>query len=264
MEKARHALKNALPMRLVFAGKQLLSFPKYHGSAIVCPVCGNSFGKLKSYGWESGLYDNKRIVGAGRRENVMCPVCSASERMRQEYLYLRDVLHVFDRPCRLLHFAPEDSLYSKFSRAKNITYDTCDIRKGYAMHVVDITAISFADATFDYVICNHVLEHVQDEHKALSELKRVLKPGGKALLTVPICIDNETTFEDASIQSTEDRIKHYGHAEHVRLYGRDFRARLESASFATDIFVPQTDLSAADVKRYALIPDETVFIAAKA
>ena len=135
-------------------------------------------------------------------------------------------------PIRLLHFAPEASLTALLRSYKNVDYLSVDINPAHAMQKEDITKLSFPDKSFDRVLCIHVLEHIEDDRKAMSEILRVLKSDGCAILDVPIDYGREQTYEDASIQTPEARTKAFWQGDHVRLYGRDFSQRLEAAGFA--------------------------------
>ena len=123
---------------------------------------------------------------------------------------------------------------------------------------MDITALPFPDGQFDWVICNHVLEHIEEDQKAMSELYRVLKPGGCALLQVPISRKLEITYEDFNIQSPEEREKHFGQNDHVRVYGNDYPKRLKSAGFEVEEIIPTPSQ-----KKFGLNPKEVVFICNK-
>ena len=133
---------------------------------------------------------------------------------------------------KMLHFAPEPCLARKFK--KTFDYLSADLDPQVAMVAMDITDIKFPDDIFDAIICNHVLEHIMDDRKALSELYRVMKKGGWGSLQVPM--RGETTYEDSSISTPEGREKHFGQDDHVRLYGSDFYQRLQEAGFSTHIY----------------------------
>jgi SAM-dependent methyltransferase len=138
-----------------------------------------------------------------------------------------------------LHLAPEKCfrpLFAKWFGEDN--YMTGDIEPGRAKKVVDITDICFSDESYDYIVCNHVLEHIPDDKKAFSELYRVLKKGGTAFLSVPI--KGKTTYEDFSITDPDERTRHFGQFDHVRYYGMDFKERAESAGFSVEVITPET------------------------
>jgi SAM-dependent methyltransferase len=132
---------------------------------------------------------------------------------------------------RLLHFAPEVSLTKPIRKLPNIEYMSVDIVKNVALMQADIQHLPFGDHEFDVIICSHVLEHIPDDAKAMSELHRVLTSDGVAYVMVPQDFDSATTYEDDTITDPLEREKAFGQDDHVRLYGRDFTDRLKRAGF---------------------------------
>ena len=130
---------------------------------------------------------------------------------------------------RVLHVAPEVFFEKKFRSVFKNRYLTADLNDPRAMVKMDVTNIKYPDNTFDVILCNHVLEHVQDDTGAMRELFRVLKTEGWAILNVPI--RGIKTFEDPSVSTEEERLRVYGHTEHVRNYGLDYLDRLQTAGF---------------------------------
>ncbi len=118
------------------------------------------------------------------------------------------------------------------------------------MEKMDITDIQHPDESFDIVYCSHVLEHVPDDRKAMGELYRTLRRSGWAVLNVPIVA--EVTFEDFSITDPKERLRVFGHPEHVRNYGPDYKARLEAVGFQVTVYSPEDFLTPRDVVRYGL------------
>jgi SAM-dependent methyltransferase len=169
----------------------------YRGNAVECPVCKGRFSKFLPYGY------NKM------RENVLCPRCLSLERHRLLWLYLRERTGIFTGNYSLLHIAPEQCFYRRFRKMGNLTYVTADLESPLADIKLDVQAMPFKDDEFDIVICNHVLEHVPDDRKALREIYRVLKKGGFALMQVPTNFSLEKTYEDPSITDPSDREKHF-------------------------------------------------------
>lgn len=164
------------------------------------------------------------------RENAKCPHCGALERHRFAWLYFTRQTDLFDgRPKQVLHVAPERPFEPRFRKRLGPGYLTADLLDPRAMVKMDITRIAYPDQAFDVVCCNHVLEHVPDDRRALEELHRVLKDGGWAILNVPITA--EATYEDASIVDPLERVKAFGQKDHVRRYGPDFVDRLRAARF---------------------------------
>lgn len=131
---------------------------------------------------------------------------------------------------------------------------------GRADYQADITNLhQFKDGAFDYVIANHVLEHIPYEAKAFSGLKRVLKKNGRLVISFPICTDM-LTYKDSSITSREGRLKAFGQEDHVRLYGTNFKEHIESYGLDVKVYTPQESLTSEEVERYALIPDDVIMI----
>jgi SAM-dependent methyltransferase len=172
--------------------------------------------------------------------NERCPNCWSLSRTRLTWLYLSaHSKELLEKPLKVLHFAPEPEIYKRFKNLSKVQYTPCDyFAPGYSYPAdcknVDITKIQFEDKSFDLILCAHVLEHVPDDHKAIAELRRVLKPGGKAIIQVPMGI-KEDTYEDFSITEPQERIKAFGQWDHVRIYGTDFLRRLQNAGFTVEV-----------------------------
>src|SRR4051812_4520928 len=182
----------------------------YSGTAVTCPVCEKSFRKFLPYG---------RI---NPRPNALCPNCQSLERHRLIWIYLQQRSNFFTSKLQVLHIAPEACFINRFEKLHGKGYVTADIESPLAKVKMDIHEIPFQDNTFDVVLCNHVLEHVRDDIKALSEIHRTLKPGGFAILQVPFFRPFiYETFEDNSITNPREREKIFGQDDHVRKYGRD-------------------------------------------
>lgn len=231
----------------------------WRGERYSCPICGKSFKKFFAAGLAKGVLFREKVIGGGYRENAVCPNCGAAERLRLEYLFMQRHTDILTGQCKVLHFAPEDQLTRQLCRNKKITYLSGDLQKGVAMAVVDITAIQFNDDEFDYVICNHVLEHITEEGQALKELARVLKPNGKLLITVPISYINQNTGEQKNLTG-DKRLELYGQTDHVRLYGADFPERLQKAGFKVETYCAGVNIAEEYVHKYALLAGETVYI----
>jgi SAM-dependent methyltransferase len=206
-----------------------------------CPMCGYS-----------GLF---KWFGDPPRRDARCKSCGSLERHRLLKLW-------FDRnESRLrggtaLHFAPEQSVVKTFKPAAS-RYITTDIVPGKADIVRNIEDMpEEKSGTYDWIVCSHVLEHVNDQ-KALAELHRIIKPGGILIIMIPIVEGWAITFEDADIQSDSDRAKYFGQADHVRYYGSDARQRFTAAGFTLEEFTATEP----DVSRYGLTRGEKVFVA---
>lgn len=157
---------------------------------------------------------------------------------------------------RVLHFAPDRVLVPLLRELG--TYQSADIRPGVADVVLDIERIDLPDATMDLVVANQVLEHV-DDIVALTEIYRILKPGGQFIATVPLVEGWTKTYEDRAINSDAGRSLHFGQSDHIRYYGLDFVKRLSNAGFKVDSFVA----GGAETVRYGLIPGKRIFLATR-
>ena len=195
-----------------------------------CPICRSRFRRFaRSYEWA----DDRGI----------CPRCGSRQRHRHLWLFLERHTDLFDgRPRRVLHFAPEAGIRTRLGEVKHLDYVTVDIEEGRADVAADVQALPFADGEFDVILCVHVLEHIPDDRRALAELHRVLRPGGWAILQVPI--QGEHTDEDPSVTDPEERQRRFGQDDHVRMYGRDFEDRVRAAGFDLDVRVFRDELSA--------------------
>ena len=191
----------------------------------------------------------------------VCPRCGAHERHRMLWLYLaRERPELLAGARSLLHFAPEPGIRRRLAAARGLEYVTTDLEDPSVTVRADITALPFPDARFYALLCSHVLEHIPDDRRAMSELARVLRPGGWAIVLVPLDAQRAETLEDDAIDSSERRRAAYWQADHVRLYGRDFADRLREAGFevTVDPFVARLDPEA--VARYGLFPGDDVFL----
>jgi len=175
-------------------------------------------------------------------------MCGAFERHRLLLPFLREHTDLFDgKSKRMLHVAPEPALRKIFANATGAGYLSADLFDEDVMEKMDISNITYPDGTFDIVFCSHVLEHVPEDRKAMSELCRVLKPGGWAILNVPITAD--VTLEDPTVTSPEERLRLYGQDDHVRRYGMDYEERLREAGFRVDRYDSTDVLADAEIKR---------------
>lgn len=194
----------------------------FHGSKFYCPICGGNVRKFLTQG----------IIP---REHVMCPVCKSLERHRLTWLFLQRRTNLFnDANKKMLHVAPERMFEYKFKQVRNLRYITADLYDPRVMVKMDITNIELPDNSFDVIYCSHVFEHISDDRKAMSELYRILKPNGWAVLLVPITTDS--TFEDPTITDPQKREELFGQHDHVRRYGPDYVDRLGDAGFTVTAF----------------------------
>ncbi len=216
------------------------------GHRFTCPVCGRQFRKLLPYGYVT------------LRENALCPNCLSLERHRLLWLWLQRETDLFERRPRLLHVAPEVSLMRHFKRLYRGTkgeYVTADLESPLADLHFDIQQIPLPDHSFDAVICNHLLEHVADDRQALSELYRILRPGGWGVLLCPVDYARAETFEDNSITDPKERTRIFGQYDHRRVYGRDYVGRLRAAGFLAEEIDYAASLKSEQRCRYALSSD---------
>jgi hypothetical protein len=201
--------------------------------------------------------------GVKRRENARCPNCGSVERHRLQWLYLRDKTNLFTAPLEVIHFAPETALQRRLKSLPQVKYHGADLSSVRAAEHFDICAIPYPDDSFDVILCSHVLEHVPDDRKAMSELFRVMKPGGWGLIEVPFDGKLAETQQDPSVTTDEERIRLYGNKGHVRRYGRDYPDRLRAAGFEVTTNRYAMELPPALVERYRLLLGGVVTIAAK-
>lgn len=232
-------------VRRFLFGYVLPIFNRAH--ARVCPCCTWSGQKFLSF-------------GKPKRLEAQCPRCGALERQRLYILFLQKKLEGVQN-LSVLHFAPEEPLKKFFLALPGVRYISADIRPGRAMTVEDITKISHADNSFDFIMCAHVLEHIPDDQKAMKELLRVLKPKGTALLQVPLS-GKLTTHDDETITSPQERQKYFGQHDHVRYYGEDYPDRLRAAGFVVEASDFMSTYSKEDVIKYGLA-HETIFFCTK-
>ena len=240
--------------------KWLVRKLRFRGRRYYCPMCRSNLRALRPYGFKHPVLAEKRIVGGGYRANAQCPVCKSTDRERLLYLYLTRKTNVTDATLRLLHVAPEPGLGAFFRSLPDLEYLSADLNPNAAMVQMDITDIQFADASFDAIVCNHVLEHIVDDGKAMRELFRVLKPGGWGILQVPISLQLDETYEDSSITDEARRAEVFGQEDHVRIYALDYVERLKSVGFEVDLFEWWSDpeLAGGD-NRFGLLEDESLF-----
>ena len=221
------------------------------GRRYTCPCCG----------WRLRAFTHGG-ASLRTRPNGYCPRCNAKARHRRDWLYLSDRTGLFTDRLRLLHISPKYSLSRRLVRMPNLHYVAGDIAPRSHIDLrFDATRLPFADDTFDAAICIHVLEHVEEDRAAMSEIHRVLRPGGWALISVPIRFD-QPTHEDASITAPADRRREFGEVDHRRFYGFDFVDRLEDAGFSVELD-RGTEIDEGTMATYGLLDDENVFMCRK-
>lgn len=251
-----HFLLRTIPRPILI--KLSLIFSKvapliYYGNRYEDPITGKTYRKFLPYGYG----------GRAKRDNVLCPGSLSLERHRLLWLYLKQKTNFFTAPHKMLHIAPEQCFYKLFKAQKNLDYTTGDYNSPIADIHFDLHKAPFENDTFDVILCNHVLEHVEDSHQCMKELYRIMKPGGWGIFQVPLDRTRTTTLEDKNITSPEDREKYYWQKDHVRLFGLDYKNKLEAAGFIVteDDFV--NTLGTELVERYRLPAGEMIYFCRK-
>jgi SAM-dependent methyltransferase len=179
------------------------------------------------------------------------------------WLYLNNETNFFSKTLKVLHIAPEQCFYNLFKNLKNINYTTFDLNSPLADIKGDICNLPFKENSFDFILCNHVLEHINDDKKAMKELYRVLNKNGTAILQVPINQKSSKTFEDSSIVDKKERIEKFGQYDHIRLYGLDYFKKLESFGFKVDPLKYSKEFTESEIIKYGLIKDEIIPVCKK-
>lgn len=245
MKKLFKLILNTIPrpilIRLSYVARPIIAF-SLRGTNFTDPIDGKSFKSMLPYGYET------------QRNNVLSPSTLSLERHRLLWLYLNEETDFFkselvsdssftntkriklrdaetNSALKVLHFAPEQAFYKLFRNQKNLDYTTTDLFSPLADVKADICNLPFEDNQYDVILCNHVLEHIPDDTKAMQELYRVLKPGGMAILQIPQDLSRATTFADDSITDQKERAKIFGQYDHVRIYGRDYFDKLRNIGF---------------------------------
>jgi len=225
----------------------------FRGDNVHCIICDSSFRSFSTYGVE-------------KRKNARCLNCNSLERHRLLWKYLNSKTNLFNRKIKMLHFAPQRLFLRLFSKNENIEYTPCDIQpETYEYYGItkitkaDVMKIPFDDNSFDVVMCNHVLEHVENDKLAMSELYRVMKKGGWGIFQVPLDYDRESTYEDKNITDSKGREKAFGQYDHLRVFGRDYKDRLASVGFKVieDDYV--NSFSQEEIKRNGFVKGELIY-----
>ncbi|KAB1067406.1 methyltransferase domain-containing protein [Tamlana haliotis] len=248
-EKAFKLILNTIPrpllIRLSYVVRPVLaSFLK--GTNFTDPIDGKSFKSFLPYGY------------GNQRNNVLSPSTLSLERHRLLWLYLKNDTEFFTKNLKVLHFAPEQAFYKRFRTMKNLDYVTTDLNSPLADVKADICSLPFKDGEFDLILCNHVLEHIPDDTKAMQELYRVMKKGGMGIFQIPQELDRAVTFEDNSITDKKERAKIFGQYDHVRVYGRDYFDKLRSIGFTVEEVDYTAKLSEETIEKYCLAKGEII------
>ena len=218
----------------------------FAGDKAMCPICGCRFREFIS-----------------SPHDLCCPRCDSKDRFRLIYQYLKEETSVFEGNLRIAHFAPELSLQRRIREIPNLEYFTVDLDSTMVDYNMNIMDLDFEDDFFDGLICSHVLEHVENDMKAMSELHRVLRPGGWAIILVPLEHGRATTLENPTISTSRKRRELFGQSDHLRVYGRDFPDRLRASGFSVSAFDYCQTSGEELCQRYGIINERTLWICRK-
>lgn len=254
MKKIVHFFLNKIPRPLlinlsIFLRPVIYLF--FKGDQFQDPIDGKSYRKFLPYGYGK------------QRENALSPGTLSLERHRQMWLYLQNETDFFTKNYKVLHIAPEQEFLRKFKKMKNLDYISADLFSPIVDVKADILHLPFENESFDVIFCNHVLEHIEDDRKAMSELFRVMKKGGWGIVQVPMKNSLEKTYEDFAIKDPKERQKHFGQYDHVRWYGMDYFDRLKSVGFEADANFYSQKFSKEKIRKFGLRENEILPIVSK-
>lgn len=240
-----NTIPRPLLIRLSYLARPVLEF-LLKGNTFTDPIDGKSFKIFLPYGYGK------------QRPNVLSPSTLSLERHRLLWLYLQNKTNFFSENLKVLHFAPEQCFLKRFRTLKNLDYTTTDLLSPIADVKADICNLPFEDNTYDVILCNHVLEHIPNDTKAMQELFRVMKPGGYGIFQIPQDLNKETTFEDDTISNKAERAKIFGQYDHVRVYGKDYFNKLRSIGFKVEEADYSSQLSDKTIDKYRLAKGEII------
>jgi predicted SAM-dependent methyltransferase len=271
MKKLFRFILNTIPrpllIRLSYVARPILALA-LKGTKFTDPIDGKSFRMFLPYGYGT------------QRNNVLSPSTLSLERHRLLWLYLKNETDFFQSEpasdssqpnkriklrnpesgsaLKVLHFAPEQAFYKLFRNQKNLDYTTTDLFSPLADVKADICNLPFEDNSYDLILCNHVLEHIPDDTKAMQELFRVLKPGGMGIFQIPQELSRAATFSDDTITDPKERAKIFGQYDHVRVYGRDYFDKLRSIGFTVIEEDYTSEIAPGLVEKYCLAKGEII------
>lgn len=223
-----------------------LIYQFYKGKEFQDPIDGKFYRKFLPYGYGK------------QRENALSPGTLSLERHRQMWLYLQNETDFFKEHYKVLHIAPEQEFLRRFKKMKNLDYLSADLYSPIVDVKADILNLPFENESFDVIFCNHVLEHIEDDQKAITELYRVMKKGGWGIFQVPLKNSLEKTYEDFSVTDPKERQKLFGQYDHVRWYGMDYFDRLRKANFHVEKNFYSRKYSPEDIKKFGLLENEVL------
>ena len=218
----------------------------FRGNRFTDPINKKSYRKFLPYGY------------VRQRNHALSPGTLSLERHRLLWLYLERETDFFKKSLKVLHVAPEQAFYKSFKKLDNIDYTTTDLHSPLANVKADICDLPFKENQFDVILCNHVLEHIPNDKKAMQELFRVLKPGGWAILQVPLDSKRLKTFQDDTITDPKERMRVFGQYDHVRLYGMDYFEKLEKIGFSTQAIIYAEELTSEEITRFGVVSHEII------
>jgi SAM-dependent methyltransferase len=239
-----------LLIRLSYVIRPILEF-FLKGQTYTDPIDQKSFKTFLPYGYGQ------------QRPNVLSPSTLSLERHRLLWLYLRNETNFFTENLKVLHFAPEQCFLKRFRKLNNLNYTTTDLLSPIADVKADICNLPFDDNSYDVILCNHVLEHIPDDTKAMQELYRVMKTGGYGIFQIPQDLNRDVTFEDDTITDKTERAKIFGQYDHVRVYGRDYFEKLRSIGFKVEEVDYTAKLSKETINKYRLAKGEILPVVSK-
>ncbi|MFG6686350.1 class I SAM-dependent methyltransferase [Mariniflexile sp. HNIBRBA6329] len=251
MKKIFKIILNTIPrpllIRLSYIIRPVLVFI-LKGNTFTDPIDGKSFKSFLPYGYGK------------QRNNVLSPSTLSLERHRLLWLYLKNETDFFTskEKLKVLHFAPEQCFLKRFRKLNNLDYTTTDLLSPIADVKADICNLPFPNNTYDVILCNHVLEHIPDDTKAMQELYRVMKVGGMGVFQIPLDLNRAVTFEDNTITDKKKRAEIFGQYDHVRVYGRDYFDKLRSVGFKVEEVDYTSKLSEVDIIKYCLAKGEII------
>ena len=251
MKNVFRSAKKSIPLRLtevLLALRALL----FVGGRYTCHCCG---WRLRAF-TRGGTSFKVRHLG-------YCPRCNSKARHRRVWLYLEQKTNLLSDRLSLLHVSPKYSLSRRFLAMPNLDYVGVDLYDRPNICVkLDLASTPMRSDIFDAIICVHVLEHIQEDRKAIREIFRLLKPGGWTVISVPIRLD-QRTFEDPALTTPEERERAFGETVHVRIYGYDLKERLEESGFEVQLDLGK-DVEQETREQYGLRDDENIFYCTKA
>ena len=222
----------------------------FSGDKYIDPINEKSYSKFFPYGY------NKT------RRNALSLGTLSLERHRLLWLYLKNETSFFNQNNKILHVAPEQCFYDYFKKHFE-NYFTADLNSPLAEYKVDVCDLPFQSNSFDFVLCNHVLEHVYDDELAIKELHRVLKKKGVAILQVPLNLEISETIDGRDIKDGKKRNELFGQYDHLRTYGKDFFKKIESKGFKVKKIRYADNYTQNEIEKYGLVKDEVIPVCRK-